>query len=376
MEAPHPQFWFEAHSDMTPILKKHVVNAYCKLHRHGVVHGAVEMCNIWVSGDGRVTLMDFSRSLSTKPLPQIGLQKAEKHHFRDELKEVMYKLDYEGARNRENASTYRMLEVADRNGMNEHLRQQQASGRGDGPKLPDLTLPFEDLEGPTPFAPSFLEYSCRSFAKSPKHYILPGQTRAQREVAVQNFEHTVIRLENEYAALAQSKILVEVPQTRLPIPAALPDLHSLRSSPVQSTLKRKAEEDVSHEPPPKRIREESLRPTSTSTAPVLCKFTCQWRSFVLYRPLDISLRVDNTAAYNVSTSLPRATCPPPEVSVQESSKASTAESGEHPETPYIPRDYVSVPYDGPRGYYFPHPPTEALASTLRAAHIRNENAAR
>ncbi len=40
------------------------------------------------------------------------------------------------------------------------------------------------------------------------------------------------------------------------------------------------------------------------------------------------------------------------------------------------RDFASEPYDGPRGYYVPHPPTELIVSSYRAADIRNTNAIR
>ena len=57
-----------------------------------------------------------------------------------------------------------------------------------------------------------------------------------------------------------------------------------------------------------------------------------------------------------------------------SDKLPTAsESSEEP-PPIKVRDYAAVPRNGPRGYYVPHPPTEALASLFRAAHIRNNNA--
>lgn len=38
------------------------------------------------------------------------------------------------------------------------------------------------------------------------------------------------------------------------------------------------------------------------------------------------------------------------------------------------RDFAYEPYDGPRGYYVPHPPTEALRDVMRAVQIRNANA--
>ena len=97
-DIPHHSFWIEASSDMPDVLKRRCIQAYDQLHCQGVLHGNVEFENILITGDGRVKIINFDRSQSTKPLPRVHLKVANQDDFKLEMREIHYKLDYMGAR--------------------------------------------------------------------------------------------------------------------------------------------------------------------------------------------------------------------------------------------------------------------------------------
>lgn len=74
----------------------------------------------------------------------------------------------------------------------------------------------------------------------------------------------------------------------------------------------------------------------------------------------LSLDTDTTTSYTTGTS----------------DLIAASESSTEAAAPVKVRDFASQPYDGPRGYYVPHPPTELIMSSYRAADIRNTNAIR
>lgn len=83
---------------MPDVLKRRCIQAYDQLHCQGVLHGSVEFENILITGDGRVKIINFDRSQSTKPLPRVHLKAANQDDFKLEMREIHYKLDYMGAR--------------------------------------------------------------------------------------------------------------------------------------------------------------------------------------------------------------------------------------------------------------------------------------
>jgi len=97
-DIPHHSFWIEASPDMPDVLKRRCIQAYDQLHCQGVLHGSVEFENILITGDGRVKIINFDRSQSTKPLPRVHLKAANQDDFKLEMREIHYKLDYMGAR--------------------------------------------------------------------------------------------------------------------------------------------------------------------------------------------------------------------------------------------------------------------------------------
>lgn len=62
-------------------------------------------------------------------------------------------------------------------------------------------------------------------------------------------------------------------------------------------------------------------------------------------------------------------------SVQEPTGLPTSSSCSDPPEPIV-RDFINHPFDGPKGFYVPHPPLEARASLQRILWMRAENAAR
>ncbi|KAJ3564252.1 hypothetical protein NP233_g8415 [Leucocoprinus birnbaumii] len=100
-DVPHHSFWIQASPDMPDVLKRRCLQAYDQLHSQGVLHGSVEFENILIGGDGRVKIINFERSRSTKPNRRVELAPADSDEFKMEMREVHYKLDYMGAREKE-----------------------------------------------------------------------------------------------------------------------------------------------------------------------------------------------------------------------------------------------------------------------------------
>ena len=97
-DIPHHSFWIEASPDMPDVLKRRCLQAYDQLHCQGVLHGNIQFENMLIAGDGRVKIINFDRSRSSKPLPKVNLEAANHDDFKLEMREIHYKLDYMGAR--------------------------------------------------------------------------------------------------------------------------------------------------------------------------------------------------------------------------------------------------------------------------------------
>ena len=278
MEPPHNSFWFYANPEMPSALKKRVVDAYVLLHKRGVVHGAVEMHNILIGGDCGVTLMDFSAARSTVSIPgyDLGLGKAHSKDLDTELREVMYKLDYEGARNREDAKTARRAVAKQR------LLEIENSKNVDTTE-PDLDTirPAED-RGESPFQLQRLEEWREAFSESTTRFDIPGQTEEQKLAATNDFRKCLKALADHQAKLANSPLLEESLLSRLPIPSTQCFFPSISAR----MLKRKAESEstMDSEPAPKRVRRD---PSSSSPEQAPCKYECMFSSSILSQPFSI-----------------------------------------------------------------------------------------
>jgi hypothetical protein len=100
-DVPHHSFWIQASPDMPDVLKRRCFQAYDQLHCQGVLHGMVELESILIGGDGRVKIMNFDRSRSSKPHGPVHLEPATQEDFKLEMREVHFKLDYMDARRKE-----------------------------------------------------------------------------------------------------------------------------------------------------------------------------------------------------------------------------------------------------------------------------------
>ncbi|KAI1797820.1 hypothetical protein LXA43DRAFT_268930 [Ganoderma leucocontextum] len=169
-----------------------------------------------------------------------------------------------------------------------------------------------------------------------KRWLVPGQTEEQYADAVSGFRATVVRLEHRRAVESVSPLLVMSPESPLPVR----NRFSSHATSSKSRQKRKitplvAEDSATPAKRP-RVGDEPERPVFSGP---LWQYT--------------------TTSYSVGTSdLP----------------AAPDSSAEAPAVKV--RDFASEPYDRPRGYYVPHPPTELIMSSYRAADIRNANAIR
>ncbi|KAI0361696.1 hypothetical protein OH77DRAFT_1444463 [Trametes cingulata] len=326
-ELPHHSFWIEASADMPHVLKKAVVATYVLLHNRGILHGAAELHNILIGADGRVTLVDFHAALATKAIPEIGLARAERSDFALELRQVMYKLDYEGARARENARMKRFLELDKRN--------KRRRARGDREERPML----EELDERPPAPDVWKHRWINGLDAPPRRYVVPGQQRDELERCVESF-HAVIRTMEELdAADVRSPLIRYRPASSASSSRRQGGSDASAASSSQNPRKRRISDaagdaDVRN----KRPRGEG---TADEAASALPRYE----------------RSSTTYDTGTGDTLLRA--------------ASTQNTKPEPDSV---RDFAYEPYSGPRGYYFPYPPSEALRDSMRVIQIRNANA--
>ena len=94
MEAPDSTVWFEASPNMPEVLKTRCIDAYCKLHARGVLHGSVDLQHILIGGNGKVHIVDFTKSRVRVPQVGFGIPPATEEEFEMELRIVKFKLNY------------------------------------------------------------------------------------------------------------------------------------------------------------------------------------------------------------------------------------------------------------------------------------------
>lgn len=171
-DVPHHSFWIQASPDMPDVLKRRCLDAYHQLHAQGVVHGNVDFANILIGGDGNVKLINFEKSRSTKGDPRVQLDFAASQDFKMEMREVHYKLDYSGAREKEHMAWE-----------NRHNpRQNQPHRRTRGKTLydkPPYTISLDPPVDPTRWTiPENW---------GPKRFVVPGQSVEQFEYHLSQF---------------------------------------------------------------------------------------------------------------------------------------------------------------------------------------------
>ncbi|KAL0950946.1 hypothetical protein HGRIS_007698 [Hohenbuehelia grisea] len=185
MEPPHPCFWIEASADMPRVLKRRCIEAFQKIHAQGVLHGDVEVRHMLIGADARVTIIDFQASRALVPNEAVELKQASPEDLRMEMRKVKFKLDYEDSRAVEMRRRARYLE-----------RREMGQ-----PWVSDediLDPPVPDTE----WTDSWLEPG----DYEPQRFVMPGQTTAQVDEAVERFIYIVDQLVKEDASVAASTL--------------------------------------------------------------------------------------------------------------------------------------------------------------------------
>ena len=207
MEPPHECFWIESSPDMPDVLKHRCVEAFEKLHARGILHGDAELRHMLISADANVTIIDFKAAATSVPLEnvdmeEVGLRKATPEEFRLEMRRVKFKLDYDGAREKEREKQSRKKRG--------ELREEDALD----PPVDFHVLNFHWLEG------------CE---RPPTRFVVPNQTKEQVELAVKRFLRGVKEMERQTGAkqsVAQERKPVSMSKEERPdvpeVPAASP----------------------------------------------------------------------------------------------------------------------------------------------------------
>lgn len=170
-DVPHHSFWIQASPDMPDVLKRRCLQAYDQLHCQGVLHGAVELENIFIGGDGRVKIINFDQSRSSKPNHEVHLEPASHHDFKLEMREVHYKLDYMDARRKEhvlweNRDGPQVIQLPANNTTRIHARYPYSVSRE--PPVDPAKWSLPDLW-------------------RPKRFVVPGQSAKQFQYHLKQF---------------------------------------------------------------------------------------------------------------------------------------------------------------------------------------------
>lgn len=396
MELPHPLFWFEASSNMPEVLKARCIEAYRKLHMHGILHDSVELRHILVNGSGRVQIVDFTKSRAKTPAPEYGIAEANDQDFEREMREVMYKLNYRSAKSFE-TSRYLIGNLrSEVNRRNEKAGFDHRYYITGVPRTGDTTiLPFPDEQ-------LWKEWNTDS-DRRPLKFEVPGRTRQTLDIAWKKFKEWLYREEIEY----WRKVYRSMVQT----PARGP------------SLKRKASTALDDTPSSKRLCSSPSPFTLTSTTPGPQDITMgnELSSPSTRAWDDTDLAVENPTTgtlvplsyvahlvkylsdvfYAVPTSSQSSPSntqhsediateeePFPELFVPTTSNIYSVEEcgpldlpiassflSSEPRNPVV-RDFVDKPFDGPKGFYVPYPPLETRVSLQRTLFMRAANAAK
>ncbi|KAJ6627207.1 hypothetical protein B0H10DRAFT_1870011 [Mycena sp. CBHHK59/15] len=183
MEPPHHSFWIEASSDMPHVLKKRCVQAFEKLHACGVYHGDIELRHMLIGGDAKVTIIDFQASRALIPNEAIQLGVATPEDLQMEMRKVKFKLDYEGARAWEDEKLMRHARLTNRN-----------KARARGAQIEEA-LEEDKIDPPIDTREWNLEWI--GAPVEPTRFVMPGQSTADLENAVEHFLLILDKLEKE-----------------------------------------------------------------------------------------------------------------------------------------------------------------------------------
>lgn len=385
MELPHSTFWMEASSDMPDILKEQCIAAVRKIHSCGVLHNDIELRHMLIGADGKVTIIDFQESRALLPNSAVGLEKAEPRELELELRKVKFKLDYKGAREVEFARMRRAIEAS--KPRKAGIADSESTGQldEDGVPLPD----FEEWR----------QRWLPALYAEKKRIVVPGQDAEKVKLAERQFAELVGSME---VGRATSQVETDHSLQFTNPPSLERPTVSLSSQARDTVLgKRQAPEDLSPSSVPAR-RPRLFQPSS-STATVTSPSPPQ-RSIKKPRhppntdpelpplpPLPIHFKLPLAPSNDYLRGLARTPPPSGRLPVPEGApqhypiltSSSHTESAspnllpaareDKPRNPIKSVDYATKTPEGPRGYYFPHPPTEHLMAMNRFIHVRQQN---
>ncbi|KAG5221544.1 Serine/threonine protein [Salix suchowensis] len=133
---PHPSFWMEASSDMPNVLKQRCIAAIQRIHDQGVLHGDIQLRHMLIGGNAKVSIVDFDGSRAILPNEAVKVGKASAEDLDKEMKRAMVLLKYGDA--------------------------------PDAESVPVVDSPIHEGAGP-------------------RRFVMPGQTPAQLQDAIQRF---------------------------------------------------------------------------------------------------------------------------------------------------------------------------------------------
>ncbi|KAH6917203.1 hypothetical protein BKA70DRAFT_326529 [Coprinopsis sp. MPI-PUGE-AT-0042] len=187
-ELPHHTFWMTAHPDMPDILKKRVIEAVTQIHSYGVVHGSLDLYDILIGADARVSIVNFDFARVVDPINNAVIGVASAEEMKKEMKKVQCMLDYPtGIANRETERYTRL---------SNHRKSRHLDLKA-GPRHQD-TLPVsgevnEDFLDNPPIPSD--EYDVQGY--NPMRYIVPGKEAQEFANALKAFEALIGKLEQE-----------------------------------------------------------------------------------------------------------------------------------------------------------------------------------
>lgn len=378
MELPHPIFWIEASSEMPESLKQRCVDAYEKIHAQGVLHGDVELQNMLIGGDGKVTITHFQNGRALVSDPAGIVPRAEFPEFAMEMRKVKYKLDYDGARRKEMDKLGRSL-ARQSNDLMRNVHIDTFGRRSSSGVLP-IPVPEEDVLIP----PVDGQVWNKSWANDaslarPFRFVLPGYTD---DVVAQEVRNFMALLDQAQPATSpvqgRRRVRFGPSQTHfidtynMPPPPVPSPASPTYLAPGISSLKRKAPE-----PSTSAVASSSKRPRYGTPLPLQPKEEEEDELIVpggqlAPDPILVQYMQDNSPD-KVRFTPPRPS-PPDVLPTSASRPASALTDGPRPPLPPVrSRDFAYEAYEGPKGYYAPYPFLEAACSLNRKKFIKKQN---
>lgn len=166
MGPPHHVFWIEASPDMPDALKERCVEAFKKLHACGVLHGNVELKNILIGGDAKITLINLHKGRALVANEVVHLAGATPAELKLEMRKVKFMLNHRDAREQVEIESIRPTRLPQR-------KQQGSEAALEGSELEWIDYQYARKQEPLSFCP--------------RRFVMPGQTVKDLEEGVNRF---------------------------------------------------------------------------------------------------------------------------------------------------------------------------------------------